>query len=155
MLHLLGVNSIAPDSLETQMSASGQTAGLVTPAITGPTRATLPSTPVAKSPGITDTLLATSATPTDQGAFLEAALLAHQVLPIPNFSGESSGSEGRIWQEWIDTFELVASECRWSDQANLVNLAMRLKGSAYAFYRSCTAAQHTNYTLLWLHILHP
>ena len=85
------LQQLAPDSLETPMSGSGQTAGLVTPAITGPTKATLPCTPVVNSPGLTDTILVTSAPPTDQGAFLVAALLAYQVPLIPNCSGENSG----------------------------------------------------------------
>lgn len=33
---------------------------------------------------------------------------------------------------------MVATICRWDDQAKLVNLVMRLRGQAYAFFRSCT-----------------
>ena len=36
----------------------------------------------------------------------------------------------------------------WSSHAKLVNLSTRLQGSAYSFYRSCTAEQRNDYTFL-------
>ena len=72
---------------------------------------------------------------------VEAALLAQQMPPIPNFSGDSIGKDGDTFVDWSEQFQLVAEACQWSDQVNLVNLATRLKGQAYAFYRSCSPAQ--------------
>ena len=43
---------------------------------------------------------------------------------------------------------MVASLARWGDQAKLVNLTTRLKGSAYSFYRACTPEQRASYPLL-------
>ena len=43
---------------------------------------------------------------------------------------------------------MVADVCNWSLQAKLVNLITRLRGQAYAFFRSCTMEQCTNYSLL-------
>ena len=78
------------------------------------------------------------------------ALLAQQLPPLPKFSGESSDGELEIktFQEWLDQFEMVADVCNWSLQAKLVNLITRLRGQAYAFFRSCTMEQRTNYSLL-------
>ena len=44
--------------------------------------------------------------------------------------------------------ELVASACKWDPQAKLVNLVTRLRGQAYAFYRSCTPLQLSSYDAL-------
>ena len=38
--------------------------------------------------------------------------------------------------------------CQWSEHVQLVNIATRLKGEAYAFYRSCTSTQRASYPLL-------
>lgn len=43
---------------------------------------------------------------------------------------------------------MVAAICHWDDQAKLVNLVTRLRGQAYAFYRSCTAQQRASYQAL-------
>ena len=82
--------------------------------------------------------------------YFATALLAQQLPPLPKFSGESSDGESEIktFQEWLDQFEMVADVCNWSLQAKLVNLITRLSGQAYAFFRSCTVEQHTNYSLL-------
>ena len=84
------------------------------------------------------------------GDYFATALLAQQLPPLPKFSGESSDGESEIktFQEWLDQFEMVADVCNWSLQARLVNLITRLCGQAYAFFRSCTVEQRTNYSLL-------
>lgn len=69
---------------------------------------------------------------------VEAALLAQQMPPIPNLSGDSTGKESDTFVDWSEQFQLVAEACRWSDQVKLVNLATHLKGQAYAFYPSCS-----------------
>ncbi|MDA8002927.1 MAG: hypothetical protein MPL62_16715, partial [Alphaproteobacteria bacterium] len=56
--------------------------------------------------------------------------------------------------DWSEQFELVAEACQWTDQAKPVNLATRLKGQAYAFYRSCSATQRASYPLLMEALLH-
>ena len=78
------------------------------------------------------------------------ALLAQQLPPLPKFSGESGEGEleTETFQEWLDQFEMVADICDWSPQAKLVNLITRLRGQAYAFFRSCTMVQRTNYSQL-------
>ena len=69
---------------------------------------------------------------------LSQALLAHQVPPLPVFSGKSDGIRGSF-SEWHEQLEMVANVCRWSEQVKLMNIATRLKGEAYAFYHSCTS----------------
>ena len=85
---------------------------------------------------------------------VEAALLAHQIPPIPNFSGDSIGKDGDTFVDWSEQFQLVAEACQWSDQVKLVNLATHLKGQAYAFYRSCSPAQRASYPALMEALLH-
>ena len=77
-----------------------------------------------------------------------AALLAQQMPPLSKFSGDERETEGETFRDWIEQFEMVATICEWSDPAKLVNLATRLKGQAYAFYRTCTPQQRANYTAL-------
>ena len=79
---------------------------------------------------------------------LSQALLAHQVPPpLLVFSGEGDGIGGSF-SGWHKQLEMVASMCQWSEQVKLVNIATRLKGEAYAVYRSCTSTQHASYSLL-------
>ena len=78
---------------------------------------------------------------------LSQALLAQHVPPSPMFSGEGDGVEGSFL-EWQEQLELVASMCKWSDPMKLINVATRLKGAAYAFYRSCTSTERVSYPLL-------
>lgn len=79
---------------------------------------------------------------------LSTALLAQQLPPIGNFSGEMSLADGETFEAWREQFEMVASVSRWGPQAKLVNLTTRLKGQAYTFYRSCTPLQRASYDLL-------
>ena len=69
------------------------------------------------------------------------------VPPIPKFSGDGVNPE-ESFQEWKEQFELIASLGRWDSKTRLVNLITRLRGQAYAFYRSCTASQRGNYLAL-------
>ena len=85
--------------------------------------------------------------PSEVPLSLQAALLNQQMIQIPKFSGDSSCDyEG--FEEWQEQFELVANACQWTEAAKLVNLATRLKGQAYSFYRSCTPDQRAKYSLL-------
>ena len=72
-------------------------------------------------------------------------LLGQQLPPISKFSGEDLDSDGETFLEWEEQFELVAGMCGWNDQAKLVNLTTRLRGQAYAFYRTCTPKQRSQY----------
>ena len=71
------------------------------------------------------------------------AMLGNQVPPRAAFSGEEK--DGITFRDWHEQLELVAGLCGWSDRVKLVNVATRLKGVAYAFYRSCTATQRASY----------
>jgi len=74
-----------------------------------------------------------------------AALLAQQLPPLPKFTGESHGEDGETFQDWKVQFEMVASICKWDPQMKLANLVTRLQGQAFAFYKSCTHVQCSNY----------
>jgi len=56
--------------------------------------------------------------------------------------------DGENFSEWLERLELVANTCRWDNQARLVNVATRLRGSASRFYCSCTPQQCSNYYAL-------
>ena len=51
-------------------------------------------------------------------------------------------------QEWLERLEMMAGACGWTNQMKLVNLITRLRGSAYSFFRSCSAQQRSSYELL-------
>ena len=70
------------------------------------------------------------------------------IPPLGKFSGENESEAGELFMDWIEQFELVASVCYWDDRAKLVNLTTRLRGQAFAFYRSCSTQQRNNYTIL-------
>ena len=53
--------------------------------------------------------------------------------------------EGDTFLEWVEQFELIANMCGWNEQARLVNLTTRLRGQAYAFYRTCTPKERSEY----------
>jgi hypothetical protein len=69
------------------------------------------------------------------------------VPPLSKFSGEDP-NPGELFQEWKEQFELTADLLKWDDRAKLVNLVTRLRGQAYAFYRSCTVTQRGSYSKL-------
>ena len=76
-----------------------------------------------------------------------AMSLLNQLPPITRFSGEEQ-SDGETFLDWLEQFESVAQLGGWNGHAKLVNLTTRLRGSAYSFYRSCTAEQRNDYKLL-------
>lgn len=73
-------------------------------------------------------------------------LLAQQMPQITKFAGEDLDNEP--FEDWLTQFEMIAGLCKWVGQAKLVHLTTRLRGPAFAFYRSCSAAQKSNYQLL-------
>ena len=40
---------------------------------------------------------------------------------------------------------MIAEVCRWDSKAKLVNMVTRLRGEAYAFYKSCSLQQRGSY----------
>ena len=116
----------------------------VTPT-SGPVTCTPSALPVTPIPGESTTPVDTSPSVT-----LSAALLAQQLPPLSKFSGEfgQPGVEVETFQEWLEQFELVAAVGHWDQSAKLANLVTRLKGQAFAFFRSCPAEQRTDYALL-------
>ena len=75
---------------------------------------------------------------------VSVALLAQQLCSLPSFTGDVGG-DGESFAEWLGRLELVATTCRWDDQAKLVNVATHLHGS------DSTDLVHHNYTLIiWL-----
>jgi len=76
---------------------------------------------------------------------LSVALLAQQLPTLPTFNGENLDGDGESFGEWLERLELVASTCKWDDQAKLVNVATRLRGTASRFYHSCTPQQRSSY----------
>ena len=78
---------------------------------------------------------------------LPSVPILNQLPPITQFSGEEQ-PDGKTFQDWLEQFESVAQLGGWNSHAKLVNLSTRLRGSAYSFYRSCTAEQRNDYKLL-------
>ena len=76
---------------------------------------------------------------------LSVALLAQHLPPLPNITGDNVEGDGESFSDWLERVELVASMCKWDDQAKLVNVATRLRGTASRFYRSCTPQQRSSY----------
>ena len=50
--------------------------------------------------------------------------------------------------ELLEQLELVAAAYRWDEPNKLVNLVPRLKGQAFAFYRSCKEKKRTQHSTL-------
>ena len=50
--------------------------------------------------------------------------------------------------ELLEQLELVAAAYRWDEPNKLVNLVTRLKGQAFAFYRSCKEKKRTQHSTL-------
>ena len=78
---------------------------------------------------------------------LSTALLAQQLPPLPKYNGSSDSSE-EIFQERIAQFELWGEVCKWNPRAKLIHLTTRLRGEAFAFYRSCSKQQKADYDIL-------
>ena len=68
-----------------------------------------------------------------------------QAPPIGKYGGNS---DDETFEEWHEQFELVSAACGWSDRLKLANLSTRLHGQAYAFYRTCTSQQTSDYSEL-------
>ena len=79
---------------------------------------------------------------------LPAYTATQQLPPISKFSGDEKLDNNTTFPEWLEQFEMVANLAGWGDQAKLVNLTTRLKGSAYAFLHSCTPQQQGNYSAI-------
>ena len=60
---------------------------------------------------------------------MSSALLASQLPPLKEFSGEFTG-EGETCQDLLERFEMVASLCGCNGRAKLINLTIRLVGQA-------------------------
>ena len=73
-------------------------------------------------------------------------LLAQQMPPIAKFSGEDL--ENEAFDDWLTQFEMIAGLFKWEGLAKLVHLATCLRGPAFAFYKSCSVAQRSDYQLL-------
>ena len=62
---------------------------------------------------------------------------AHQLPPLASFKGDL-GPDAESIEEWLERFEMLAKECRWTPRTKLLHLTPRLEKQAYTFYRSCT-----------------
>ena len=78
---------------------------------------------------------------------LPSVPILNQLPHITRYSGEEQ-PDGETFQDWLEQFESVAQLGGWNSHAKVVNLSTRLRGSAYSFYRSCTAEQRNDYKLL-------
>ena len=79
---------------------------------------------------------------------LSMTLLAQQLPPIPNFTGDRMDGDGEMFEEWLERLEMVAATCHWDDRTKLGNIATRLRGSASRLYRTCSPQQRSDYTAL-------
>ena len=70
------------------------------------------------------------------------------VSQLPPLSKYSGNSDTETFEEWHEQFQLVATVCKWDDRLKLANLATRLQGQAYSFYRTCSQQQRTSYESL-------
>ena len=77
-----------------------------------------------------------------------AALLAHQLSPICQFSREGVARSRETFQDWIKQLEMIASIGGWDECIKLLNLSTWLRGQAYAFYKSCPEQQWRNFPAL-------
>ena len=106
--------------------------------------------PVIKKDGSEEPLSSAKAHETDTNPpnkWMAKMMLAQQLPPIPKFTGEEI-TKGETFRDWKEQFEMVAELGGWDAHTKLVNLTTRLKGQAYAFYRSCTIVQRTSYQAL-------
>ena len=67
---------------------------------------------------------------------------------VPPLSKYSGSYDNKMFREWHEQFELVATLCGWDTQSKLANLGTRLQGQAYAFYHTCTVQQCSSYESL-------
>ena len=69
------------------------------------------------------------------------------VLPLGKFSGQSESEVSEQFTDLIEQFEVVASAYCWDDRTKLVNLTTRLRGQAFAYYRSSSTQQRNDNTI--------
>ena len=131
--------AFAPGSIPTPTGGTTSTNSTVSVGTTAGLRASQQSTGGGEAMEPVSTL---AAAPLDA---LSVALLAHQLPTLPNFNGEDLEGDGESFGDWLECLELVASTCKWDDQAKLMNVATRLRGTASRFYRSCTPQQRSSY----------
>ena len=79
------------------------------------------------------------------GGALSTALLAQQLPPLSKYSGGVAEGDAETCKEWLEQFEMVATVCKWDESAKLINLVTRLRGQAYAFYKSCPSHERSSY----------
>ena len=124
------------------------TTGYVTPEASKPDLSTCVTQPASQNDALTPLKLQSSE-PHTTSVRISQALLAQQLPPIPKFTGEEQHQGGETFEDWKEQYEMAATLGGWDDQTKLVNLVTRLRGQAYAFYRSCTLQQQrSNYQVL-------
>ena len=78
-------------------------------------------------------------------ATLPSTMHTSEVPPLSKYSGSY---DNKMFKEWHEQFELVATLCGWDTQSKLANLGTRLQGQAYAFCHTCTVQQCSSYESL-------
>ena len=68
--------------------------------------------------------------------------------PIPEFSGEDQSLTNSSFQQWLEQFEMVSELAQWPENIKLKQLALRLRGPAQAYYRTCSEDQKRDYQAL-------
>ena len=110
--------------------------------------------PLPPSPGILASMPPSPPQPTSlpvdsvANMMMPGTLLAQQLPPLNPFTGDEDSGSGEVIEEWLERFELVAAVGQWDQPAKLANLVTRLKGPAFAFFRSCSADKRSTYTTL-------
>ena len=74
-------------------------------------------------------------------------VFANQLPPLASFKGDTSPDVESI-DEWLERFEMLAEECRWTPCTKLLHLTSRVEKQAYAFYHSCTPQVWTSFKSL-------
>ena len=145
------VSSSSPFTAAAVITTSSTIELPATPLITGPGRVSSGSSGSLFSAPIAET----STAGTVEGLPIHTTLVPYmsmmsgqQLPPISKFSGEDPDGEGESFEDWIEQFESIANMYHWDAQARLVNLTTRLRGQAYAFYRTCSPQQRSNYETL-------
>ena len=145
------VSSSSPFTAAAAITTSPTIELPATPLITGPGRVSSGSSGSLFSAPIAET----STAGTVEGLPIHTTLVPYmsmmpgqQLPPISKFSGEDPDGEGESFEDWIEQFESIANMYHWDAQARLVNLTTHLRGQAYAFYRTCSPQQRSNYETL-------
>ena len=132
----MGSDPIPTPVLSTPLSvsvSSVQSANSSVPAFSDPLTTPPVPTPLSfTSPGAT--------MPSAQAgtSMVSTTWLGQQLPPLNAFTGDDyNDSNAETFEEWMERFDLVAAMGRWDEPAKLANLVTRLKGSAFAYFRSC------------------